>query len=309
MSDSPTPLPEETTDPPLLAGIEAGGTKYVCAVATDPTQPLLEERFPTEDPETTIARVIEFFRNASEQYGQIRSMGIGTFGPADIHVNSPGYGSILTTPKRGWAGFNVVNAIRDGLDFPPPIAFETDVNAAVLGEAEYGAGRNHRFVAYITVGTGIGAAYLHDGVLIHGRMHPEVGHMVMPDFDTDFGKDTNHCPFHESCFEGRAAGPSIEARWGTPGFELPDDHEAWDLQAAYLAAGCMNLTAVWSPDIILLGGGVSQKAGLIDRVRREFEKQAGGYWSLPPLDLYLRTPELDQNAGIVGALTLARRLL
>jgi fructokinase len=305
-----TETPNDTqSEKPLLAGIEAGGTKYVCAVATNPNEPLLETRFPTGEPEATIEQAVAFFREASESYGPIRAMGIGTFGPADIHPKSPGYGSILTTPKPGWAGFNVVNAVREGIGAPVPIAFETDVNAAVIGEAEYGSAKNHRFVAYVTVGTGIGAAYLHDGKLVHGKMHPEVGHMVMPDFDSPLGKNTNVCPFHQSCFEGRAAGPALEARWGIPGHELPEDHEAWDLHAAYLAAGCINLTAAWSPDLILLGGGVFQKAGLIDRVRREFEKQAGGYWSLPPLDLYLQTPALDQHAGIVGALSLAHRLL
>lgn len=300
---------EPPTEMPLLGGIEAGGTKYVCAVGVHPNEPLLEKRFPTRDPEATIAEAVSFFQDATESYGPIRAMGIGTFGPADIHPRSPGYGSILTTPKKGWEGFNVVNAIREGLGTPIPIAFDTDVNAAVIGEAEYGIAKNHRFVAYVTVGTGIGAAYLHDGQLIHGRMHPEVGHMIMPDYDAAVGKSTNVCPFHESCFEGRAAGPAIQERWGTPGHELPEDHEAWDLHAAYLAAGCVNLTAVWSPDLIILGGGVFQKAGLIDRVRREFERLAGGYWSLPPLDLYLQTPALDQHAGIVGSLALAQRLL
>ena len=199
--------------------------------------------------------------------------------------------------------------IREGLSKPLPIVFQTDVNAAAVGEAEFGAAVNHRYVAYITVGTGIGAAFLHEGELITGRMHTEVGHMVMPNFDVDYGKDTNVCPFHDSCFEGRASGTAIEARWGRPGDEIPDDDAAWELQAKYLAAGCVNLTAVWSPEIILLGGGVSQKAGLIDRIRHEFEKQAGKYWNLPPLDLYLQTPALDQKAGIVGALVLAQRLL
>jgi len=300
---------EGEEEPPLLAGIEAGGTKYVCAIATNPAEPLLETRFPTTDPESTTQQAVAFFQEAAESYGPIRSMGIGTFGPVDIHAKSPGYGSILTTPKEGWAGFNVFHAIREGLGLPIPIAFETDVNAAVVGEAEYGVARNYRDVAYITVGTGIGGAYLHDGELIHGRMHPEIGHMVMPDFDSDYGRNTNVCPFHASCFEGRACGPAIEARWEMAGDEIPDDHDAWNLQAAYLAAGCVNLTAAWSPDIIILGGGVAQKGGLIDRVRREFEKQAGDYWSLPPLDLYLQTPALEQNAGIVGALTLAQRLL
>lgn len=304
-----TELPEIDLQAPLLGGIEAGGTKYVCAIATNPAEPLLETRFATEDPEHTLEQAIAFFKEAEKAYGPIRSMGIGTFGPADIDPRSPGYGAILTTPKRGWAGYNVVNRIRDGLQEPIPIAFDTDVNAAVMAEAEFGVGKNCRYVSYITVGTGIGAAYLHDGVVVHGRMHPEVGHMIMPDYDSSFGKDTNVCPFHESCFEGRAAGPAIEARWETPGSEIPDDHEAWDLQAKYLAAGCVNLTAAWSPDVIILGGGVSQKAGLIDRVRSEFEKLAGGYWTLPPLELYLQTPALEQNAGIVGSLCLAQRLL
>ena len=133
--------------------------------------------------------------------------------------------------------------------------------------------------------------------------------MIMPDYDSDFGKSTNVCPFHASCFEGRAAGPAIEARWNKAGAEIPTGDPAWKLEAKYLAAGCVNLTAVWSPDIILLGGGVSQKPGLIELVREEFEELAGDYWSLPALDSYLQTPALDQKAGIVGALTLARRLL
>ncbi|MEM9280800.1 MAG: ROK family protein [Verrucomicrobiota bacterium] len=300
---------QEPEQKPLLAAIEAGGTKYVCAVAESPSEPLREVRFPTGDPEETIAQAIEFFTDAEKDFGPIRAMGIGTFGPADIDPRSPGYGTILTTPKRGWSGFNVVQALRDGLGAPVPICFETDVNAAVIAESEYGAGRNCNYLAYVTIGTGIGGAYLHDGVLIRGRMHPEIGHLLFPDFDTEFGKDTNVCPFHQSCWEGRASGPAIEARWGMPGYEIPDDHPAWELQAKYLATGCVNLTAAWSPEMILLGGGVSQKAGLIDRVRFEFEKLAGNYWALPPLDIYLQTPALDQMAGIVGSLSLARRLL
>ncbi len=294
---------------PLLAGIEAGGTKYVCAVAETPEEPLMERRFPTGSPQETVGQVIDFFREAMGNYGPIRAMGIGTFGPADINPRSPGYGGILTTPKEGWAGFNLVNAIREGLDEPVPIAFETDVNAAAIGEAEVGAGKHYRNLCYVTVGTGIGGGFLHDGVALHGRMHPEIGHMAMPNLDVEFGKDTNVCPFHPSCLEGRACGPAIEARWETPADELPEDHPAWDLEAKYLALGALNLTAAWSPDLILIGGGVLQQYGLIDRVRREFETYAGSYWSLPPLDLYLQTPALDQRAGIVGALSLARRLL
>ncbi|MGE9268565.1 MAG: ROK family protein [Verrucomicrobiales bacterium] len=300
----------EKENSPLLGGIEAGGTKYVCAVATDPAEPLMERRFPTgNDPERTVREAADFFAEAAESYGPVQAMGIGTFGPADVHPRSPGFGSILTTPKEGWTGFNVVEALRKKMDRPVPVAFETDVNAAVLAEAEYGAGRNLRYVAYVTIGTGIGGAFLNDGQLLHGRMHPEIGHLVVPDYDRDFGKSTNVCPFHPSCWEGRASGPAIQKRWEAPGEELPETHEAWDLQAKYLAAGCVSLTAAWSPDVIILGGGVSQVAGLVDRVRRDFEELAGGYWSLPALDRYLTTPELDQQAGIVGSLLMARRLL
>jgi len=234
---------------------------------------------------------------------------LGTFGPADVDPRSPGYGSILTTPKESWAGFNVVNALREALADPVPIAFDTDVNAAAIGEATFGAAIHHRHVAYVTVGTGIGGGFLLDGVPIHGRMHTEVGHLVMPDLEGDLDKSINVCPFHSSCLEGRASGPALEARWGQPGKDLAPDHPAWELEARYLAHGAIDLTAAWSPEVIILGGGVMQQPGLIDRVRSAFESLAGGYWSLPPLELYLRTPVLEQRAGIVGALSLAQRLL
>ncbi|MDF1754762.1 MAG: ROK family protein [Verrucomicrobiales bacterium] len=297
------------TSRPLLGGIEAGGTKIVCAIAEEPSEPIEQESFSTGEPQETIAQVVAFFNDAIKTHGPIASLGIGTFGPADIHPRSPGYGSILTTPKKGWSHFSIVQSIRDGIDIELPIAFDTDVNAAAIGEAEYGSGQNHRFIAYITLGTGVGGGFLEDGQLLHGRMHPEIGHIPVPDFDKDFGKSTNVCPFHASCFEGRASGPSLKERWGTPGQDLPGDHEAWDLQAKYIAAGCIGLTAAWSPETIIIGGGVSQQEGLIEKVRTEFKNQSGDYWALPSLDVYLQTPELDQKAGIVGSLCMARRML
>jgi len=293
---------------PLLAAIEAGGTKYVCAVARDPESPLVEERFPTGEPDATVERALDFFREAAAAHGPVAALGVGTFGPAEINLDSPRCGSILRTPKPGWSGFDLVGALRAGLGQGIPIAFETDVNAALVGEARFGAGRGSRFVAYITVGTGIGGAFLHDGKLLRGRMHAEIGHMVMPDYDAAFEQDENVCPFHESCFEGRASGPAVESRWGIPGDELPPEHPAWELEARYLAAGCINLTAAWSPDLIVLGGGVPQKDGLVERVRAEFARLAGDYWELPSLERYLVTPGLGQQAGIVGALSLARDL-
>lgn len=302
----------EPSKQPLLAGIEAGGTKYVCAVAHDAENPLAEIRFATVDPEATIAEAVEFFRGAAAQHGPIAAMGIGTFGPADINPGSPLHGSILTTPKRGWAGFDLLAPLREALGEALPIAFETDVNAAAVGEAEFGAAVGNRNVCYITVGTGIGGGFLHDGEPLHGRMHPEIGHMLVPSIEAEYDSPNpgNICPFHQNCLEGYASGTAIEARWGQPGHELDCDHPAWDLQARYLAHGAVNLTAAWSPDIIILGGGVLQQENLIGEVRAEFAKLAGDYWdALPALEDYLQTPGLGQQAGIVGALALARRAL
>jgi fructokinase len=296
--------------PPLLGAIEAGGTKYVCAVAHSPTEILRESRFPTgDDPAEAVTQALAFFAEATKTYGKLASLGIGTFGPAALDPASPNYGSILTTPKPGWSGFPLLSELRKSLGDVLPIAFETDVNAAVIGESRHGAGQGVRHVAYITIGTGIGAAYLHDGTLLKGRMHPEVGHIMVPDYDRAYGKNTQGCGFHESCFEGRASGPAIQARWDVPGSDLPNDHVAWDLQARYLAAGCVTLTATWSPDLILLGGGVAQNPVLIQKVRQEFSRLAGVYWNLPPVEQYLQTAGLDQQAGIVGALCLAEELI
>lgn len=305
---APTDVPNQA-DAPLLGAIEAGGTKYVCAVAKDPANPLLESRIPTGDPHETVAKALAFFREAASVHGPVRSLGIGTFGPARVDPSSPDFGTILTTPKPGWSGFPLVDSLRKGLGSAFPIAFETDVNAAAVGESIHGAARGVRRVAYVTIGTGIGGGFLEDGRLLHGRLHPEIGHFAVPDLDAALGKSTQVCPFHESCLEGRASGPAIAARWGKPGHELPDDHPAWQLEAEYLAIACQQLTAAWSPDLILLGGGVSQKSGLIARVREAFVRRAGSYWDLPPVDEYIRLPELDQKAGIVGSLVLAAQAL
>ena len=188
---------------PLLAGIEAGGTKYVCAVAHDARHSLEETRFPTGSPGETIARAVEFFRQAEANHGPLGALGVGTFGPADIDPASTGFGSILTTPKQGWAGFNLVGALRESLGAALPIAFETDVNAAAVGEAEYGAATGHRHVCYVTVGTGIGGGFLNDGDPLHGRMHPEIGHLLLPNLESEYDAPNpgNVCPFHDSCLE------------------------------------------------------------------------------------------------------------
>lgn len=187
---------QDQQNPPLLGAIEAGGTKYVCAVSREPSEPLEEVRFPTRNPEETVAEAADFFRQAEKTHGPLAALGVGTFGPARIDPAAPDYGLILSTPKPGWSQFPLLRSLNEQLGGGIPIAFETDVNAAALGEAVHGAGRGVRTLAYITVGTGIGGGLIHDGRLFHGRLHPEIGHLISPDLDGPYGATAQTCPFH-----------------------------------------------------------------------------------------------------------------
>lgn len=289
----------------LIAAVEAGGTKFVCAVAREPGKLLREQRFPTGEPETTLAEVASFFAEAQREFGEMQSLGIASFGPIDVRLDSPKYGTILTTPKPGWKGTSLIAGLRSRLSGDFPVVVDTDVNAAAVGEALYGSAHGKRHVAYVTVGTGIGGGMLYDGKPLLGALHPEIGHISVP----DLGFTESVCPFHSCCLEGKASGPAIQARWGVPADELPEDHQAWDVEAAYLAHAAVSLTAAWSPEIIVFGGGVMQQPGLIGKVRAEFSRIAGGYWNLPDLEEYIQMAELDQQAGIVGALVLASRIV
>ncbi len=294
----------------LLGGIEAGGTKFVCAIASHPDQPIEIERFPTSQPRDTMARVGDFFRRAAREHGTLAALGVGTFGPACVKPGAASYGKILNTPKAGWGNHDLLGALRRLLPADLPIAFETDVIAAAVGEAVHGAAQGTEHVAYVTVGTGIGGGLLISGRPLHGRLHPEIGHMFVGTAPSALreSETSGACPFHDSCLEGLASGPAVEKRWGAAGRDLPAGHPAWILEAEFLAMGLVNLTAAWSPDILVLGGGVIRKDGLLESVRDNFERFAAGYWELPPLDQYIVAPALGQRAGITGALTLASRM-
>ena len=122
---------------PIYGGIEGGGTKFVCAVGSAEGESLAETRFPTTTPEETLNRAIAFFQEQTRLLGPLSGLGIACFGPLDPDIHSPTYGHILATPKAGWAGADVVGALRSAL--PVPIAFDTDVNGAALGEWRWGA--------------------------------------------------------------------------------------------------------------------------------------------------------------------------
>jgi fructokinase len=287
-----------------FGAIEAGGTHWNCAIGGDRRtgdELTRVETFPTTTPAETIARAVEFF--ASEP--DLQALGVGLFGPVEVHRDSPRWGTILTTPKPGWQGVDVVGALTEALHLP--IALDTDVNAAALGEWRHGAAQGLGTFVYITVGTGIGGGVFADGRPVHGLLHPEVGHMLIP-HDRVRDPFEGCCPFHGDCLEGLASGTAMRERWGRPTEELTDP-EAWDLEADYLALGLANVVLALSAERIVLGGGVSRAPGLIERVRARLAEALAGYIDAPALrdlDAYLTPPALGPRSALIGALHLAR---
>ena len=283
-------------------GIEAGGTKWVCAIGNGPDVHD-SVTFPTTQPEETIARAAEFFTGN----GALAAVGIGSFGPIDVQRDSPTWGTITTTPKPGWAGTDVVGALRTALGVP--LAFDTDVNAAALGEHRFGAAVGLETFCYITVGTGIGGGAMANGKLLHGLLHPEFGHMRIP-HDRERDPFDGVCPFHGDCFEGLASGHAVRDRWGRAPEELADDNRVWALEAEYIALGLLNVICTLSPQRIVIGGGVLKAPSLLPLVRSRVTELAAGYLDAPELDEaiddYIVAPALGDRAGVIGALELAR---
>jgi fructokinase len=285
-----------------IGGIEAGGTRWNCAVAGQGGRLARVESFPTTTPAETIGRAVEFF--AAEP--DLAALGIGLFGPVGVRRDSPRWGTILTTPKPGWANTDVAAALGDALAVP--IALDTDVNAAAVGEWRHGAAQGLETFCYLTVGTGIGGGVFADGRPVHGLLHPEVGHMMIP-HDRSRDPFAGSCPFHGDCLEGLASGTALRERWGRPGEELADP-AAWELEAEYLALGLVNVVFVLAAERIVLGGGVGSAPGLIERVRTRLRELLAGYIDVPQLgpdiDTYLVPPALGPRSGVIGAIELAR---
>ena len=289
---------------PLWGGIEAGGTKFVCAVGTGPDNLRAEVRFPTTTPEETIGRAVQFFQQ--QKKGPLTAIGIASFGPVDLNPDSPTFGYITDTPKPGWAHTDFAGRIRRALGVP--VGFDTDVNVAALGEYRWGAAQGLDTFIYLTIGTGIGGGGMVNGKLIHGLVHPEMGHIRIP-HDRDRDPYAGSCPYHGDCLEGLAAGPALEERWGQRGETLPADHPAWPLEADYLAFGLVNIICILSPQRIIIGGGVMQQPQLFPLVRRRVQELLNNYLPVPAIldhiDDYIVPPGLGDRAGVLGAMALA----
>ena len=291
-------------DNPLWGGIEAGGTKFVCAIGTGPEDLRAEVRFPTTTADESIKQAIQFLQGYPEP---LVAVGIGSFGPLNPDPSSPTFGYVTSTPKVGWEQTDLVGPIRHALGIP--VGFDTDVNAAALGEHRWGAAQGLDTFIYLTVGTGIGGGGMVDGSLIHGLMHPEMGHIFVP-HDRDRDPFPGSCPFHGDCLEGLAAGPALEKRWGQSAETLPTDHRGWKLEAEYLAHGLVNYIYTLSPQRIILGGGVMEQSQLFPMIWERVQGLLRGYLQhsaiLEQIDEYIVPSALGGRAGVLGALALAQ---
>jgi fructokinase len=292
---------------PVFGGIEAGGTKFVCAIGSDPDHLFAQTSIATTTPDETLAQVIAFFR-AQMQIRPLAAIGIASFGPVDPDRRSPRFGHITTTPKPGWAYTDLAGAIERALGLP--VGFDTDVNGAALAEHRWGAAQGCESFIYLTVGTGIGGGGMVNGGLLHGLMHPEMGHIPIP-HDRAADPYAGICPYHGGCLEGLASGPAIAQRWGTSAETLPSDHPAWALEAEYLSLGLVNYICTLSPERIILGGGVMQQMQLFPLIRQRVRALLNGYLPLlddhTTLEQYIVPPALGGRAGVLGALALAQQ--
>lgn len=283
-----------------ICGIEAGGTKFVIGIGNENGEIIVRESYPTLTPKETINQCKEFILKH-----QPDAVGIASFGPINLDRKSEKYGYITSTPKPGWANTALVSEIQS--IFNGPIGFDTDVNGAALGESIWGKGKDVTSCLYLTIGTGIGGGYVENNQCLHGLLHPEMGHILIQRHPDDNFEGV--CPYHKSCFEGLASGPSIEARYQTSANNLPIDHIAWKIEANYIAQALGNYILILSPKIIVLGGGIMHQTHLFPLIRQEVKLLLKNYIQHPYIldcdENYITNPGLGDNSGLLGAFALA----
>lgn len=290
----------------LIGAIEAGGTKFVVALADSSGAIRESARIATRTPAECFPDVAAFFRAAAARHGPVAAFGVASFGPIDLDPRSPDHGRFTTTPKPGWSGASFHDLLGA---FGVPVAIDTDVNGAALGEWALGAGQGCATIAYTTVGTGIGTGVVHAGRPLAGFSHFESGHVPVARSagDRDFA---GVCPFHGDCLEGLASGPAIARRWGR---ELGGDAAAIEVVADYIAQLATSLVLLHMPERLVFGGGVMKTPGLLAAVRRATGRRLAGYIRSPHLDpgleSFIREPALGDSAGIAGAILLGRQAL
>lgn len=285
----------------IFGAIEAGGTKMVLSIGNENHELLERISIPSETPDIVIPQMTEWFASR-----HIASLGIGTFGPVDLNPTSETYGWITSTPKLAWQNCPLMPLLQKNLGIP--VNIDTDVNAAALAEYRLGAAKGKHSCLYVTIGTGIGGGLIVEDRLVHGLMHPEFGHILLQ-LSVDDPSSKGYCPYHNGCAEGLASGPAIEKRWGCKAKDLPVNHIAWSIEADYLAQICMNAICAFSPEIIILGGGVMHQSHLFPMIRSRVKELLNDYIRVPQItqkiDEYIVSPGLGDNSGALGALLLA----
>ena len=284
-----------------LGGLEAGGTKMVMCVGDENGEIFEQMSIPTRTPAETVPEIIKWFSDKN-----IDALGIGCFGPIDVSPESPTYGQILETPKLPWVHYDLLKELQKELKVPMKV--DTDVNASCLGEMVFGCAKGIDSVLYMTIGTGVGVGICIGGNLVHGMLHPEAGHIFINKHPEDKGNCI--CPYHDSCFEGLAAGPSIETRWGKKAYDLADNDLVWEIESEYIAQALVNYILTVSPKKIILGGGVMHQERLFPMVRKKVTKMLNGYLNtkeLKDMDNYIVPNSLNDNQGILGAMELGRQ--
>ncbi len=287
----------------LIGALEAGGTKMVCAIGDETGKIYDQVSIPTETPDVTIPKLIEYFEKNT-----VDALGIASFGPVELDPKAPNYGYITTTTKVAWRNFDMAGSFARALKCP--IGFDTDVNGSVLGEVTFGQARGKSCVIYLTIGTGVGAGIYIEDKLLHGMLHPEAGHVLIEKRNGD--AYAGKCPYHRNCLEGLAAGPAIEERWGKKAVDLADKTEVWQLEADYIAQALTGYVLTLSPEMIILGGGVMHQKQLFPLIRAKVTEFLGGYIQaeeLRDMDHYIVPASLHDDQGIMGCLELARRAL
>ena len=280
--------------------LEAGGTKMVCAVGLEDGTILDQVSIPTTTPEETVDKIADYFAGK-----EIAALGVATFGPVDVKKDSPTYGYILNTPKLAWQHYDLLSALKKRI--PVPMEIDTDVNGSCLGEVTFGCAKGLDCVIYITIGTGVGVGISVNGILMHGMLHPEEGHILLSKHPDD--KYSGKCPFHPNCMEGLCAGPAIEERWGAKAITLKDRQEVWELEAFYIAQAIVNFICTLSPGKIILGGGVMHQEQLFPMIRQKTKELLNGYIEteeLEDLEHYIVPASLHDDQGIMGAVQLAK---
>jgi fructokinase len=291
---------------PLVAAIEGGGTKFVCAVGRSPTVILERVTLPTADPATTLAACVQFFRQMTHRHGRIAALGLACFGPLQLRRSAPDFGHLQSTPKAGWSNADIVSPLEEALDVP--VVLDTDVGAAAAAEWRLGCGMGMASLAYVTVGTGIGGAIVPTLNVEQRLMHPEMGHLPVRRDPRD--NLPGVCPFHADCLEGLACGPAIQARWGCELSSLPPEHPGREIIAGYLGQLAASIALLSAADRIAFGGGVMADGALLPLIRRAAHEYLKGYLQplrdLQQMDAYLARPALGDAAAITGAIQQAQ---